>query len=64
MLSCSRPRIAAGHGAHLLLEGVKLAPQRDTYRQQALRDRLQARMPRNEFANPAFEARGRGWYGR
>src|SRR5215468_5126818 len=56
-----RPRIAAGHGAHLLLEAVELAPQRDTYRQQALRDRLQARMPGNEFANPPFEAHWRGW---
>src|SRR5215831_5183587 len=56
-----RPRVAAGDGAHLLLEAVELAPQRDTYRQQALRDRLQARMPGNEFANPPFEAHWRGW---
>jgi hypothetical protein len=60
MPSCSRP-LAAGHGAHLLLEAVELAPQRGTYRRQALRDRLEARLPGDEFANPPFEARRCAW---
>jgi hypothetical protein len=45
----NRTAYRSGHGAHLLLEAVELAPQRATYRQQALPDRLRARRLGNEF---------------
>src|ERR1700756_4980031 len=57
----SRPRIAAGRVPHLLLEAVELAPQRDTRRQQPVRNHLQAWMSGDQFSDPPLEARWRGW---